>query len=729
MKRFIEYRKYIFGAVGIVIVSYVIGAVLNSLSYGDGRLSGSWVLFDKRTFVIGALGVLAAGILMLSREYDHFWSKRGNKLLKSGKEKVETNLEDSAFMTGEERDKCFGKKEYGKLGDIGEAVVVVRAEEVRGDGFRGKDGYEINFAKASHTMVIGTTGSGKTTAYINPVIRILAETGMKPSMLIADPKGELTVLHEKALRDRGYEVKVVDLRSPFNSVKWNPLASSFKKYQNMLRVDAEVVCDEKKGVYCFGGKEYRKPEDALGATKVKKQQLFDEAYEDLHDIISGLCPIVNKHEPIWESGARNFALAIALAMLEDSAVPELKMGEDRFNLYNLTKIATDSDKNCAGLKKYFSLRGPLSKAASLSRQILTSADNTRNSYLTTLYDKLGMFSDMGICSMTSANEIDFACMADNPIAIFLQIPDEKETRHTLASMMILQAYKELVSRANLEDGLTLSRPVYFILDEFGNLPPVHKLEQMVTVGRSRNIWLSLVVQSYAQLSKVYGQEVAEIIKSNCNVQIYIGTTDQKTLEDFSKRCGNYTVIKKSVGTSLRESENMTENYSVEERPLIYPSELQRLNSPGNMGNAVVTVFGFNPLRTKFTPSYLCSTMDFSAEKMIERDGRYFDEENTYYDMKKRNVTVEFQGIIPRRESKKKGLENGGDLFPFHTKLFEMLEKVLDDDEREEIVVLLKEGNIRAVIKKIELAKERALKTGKEEVSAGLVRVKELLQGI
>ena len=89
----------------------------------------------------------------------------------------------------------------------------------------------------------------------------------------------------------------------------------------------------------------------------------------------------------------------------------------------------------------------------------------------------------------------------NQLRYFLQIPDEKETRHTLASMVILQAYKELVYKANSYDSLSLPRPVYFILDEFGNLPKVHKLEQMITVGRSRNIWMKLVVQSYAQLAQ------------------------------------------------------------------------------------------------------------------------------------------------------------------------------------------------------------------------------------
>lgn len=112
-----------------------------------------------------------------------------------------------------------------------------------------------------------------------------------------------------------------------------------------------------------------------------------------------------------------------------------------------------------------------------------------------------MFSDFSLCALTSENEIEFGSMGEKPIALFLLIPDEKETRHTLASMVILRAYKELVYKANSYDSLSLPRPVYFILDEFGNLPKVHKLEQMITVGRSRNIWMNLVVQSYAQLAQ------------------------------------------------------------------------------------------------------------------------------------------------------------------------------------------------------------------------------------
>ena len=120
--------------------------------------------------------------------------------------------------------------------------------------------------------------------------------------------------------------------------------------------------------------------------------------------------------------------------------------------------------------------------------------------------------------------------------------------------------------------------------------------------------------------------------TNRNIQMFIGTSDYKTVEEFSKRCGNFSVITRNVGYN-----------TIKERPLIYPSELSQLNRPGDMGHAIVTVFGYQPIRSDFTPSYAATA--YTLEKTVQRlgVGRYFDEEKIFYDMKKRNETV-----APRR---------------------------------------------------------------------------------
>lgn len=137
-------------------------------------------------------------------------------------------------------------------------------------------------------------------------------------MLISDPKGELYQLHAKKLKKAGYKVQILDLRNPYNSVRWNPLERAYLNYQRMLHLEKEVKVHEDKGCYEFEGKLYYDPKKRDAALQVKKQQLNDIVYEDLNDIVSVLCPVTNKNEPMWESGAKNFILAIALAMLEDS---------------------------------------------------------------------------------------------------------------------------------------------------------------------------------------------------------------------------------------------------------------------------------------------------------------------------------------------------------------------------------------------------------------------------
>ena len=615
----------------IILFSFCVGYLINifvSNNFVFKFSISSEILLSYKTYLY-AFEVFA--IIMLI--FLFVWYKgafKNPKALMSTNEKdvIYTGLEQAHFQTDEEIIKNYKTISYNDLPNIEVEGIPVKAEETKKD-------FNITLAKPAHTLIIGTTGSGKTTTFISPTIQILANTKSKPSMLISDPKGELYALHAKSLLKRGYDVKVLDLRNPYCSIRWNPLEKPFEMYQEMLSLDNKVSVNEEEGYYIFENKIYYDKDELNAVIQVKKQELFDEVYEDLNDICSVLCPVKNKSEPIWESGAKNFILAITLAMLEDSENPNNEMTKEKFNFFNIMKIATNTQNDCEDLMEYFKHRSPISKSVSLSKQVLDASDKTRGSYLSTIFDKLSMFSDMSICSLTSANEIDFAEISTKPTALFLQIPDEKETRHTLAAMVILQAYKALVAKANTYPDLSLPRSVYFLLDEFGNLPQVHKLEQMITVGRSRKIWLALVVQSYAQLAKVYDEKSADIIKSNCNIQIFIGTTDQKTIEEFSKKCGNYSIIQKNVSFSS-SNDGVGSSVSVKERPLIYPTELAQLNNNQNMGNAIVSIFGYAPIKSKFVPSFKSKYFVLEKTNQLLSAGKYFNEEKVFYDMLKRN---------------------------------------------------------------------------------------------
>ena len=206
--------------------------------------------------------------------------------------------------------------------------------------------------------------------------------------------------------------------------------------------------------YEYDGKAYSDRKALIGKIRVEKQKIYDEMYEDLNDLISVICPIESKDDPVWEKGARSIIMATCLAMLEDSLNPELNLTKDKFNFFNLTQIAArrDEDQNdpTATLRNYFQGRDILSECVSLANTVVVNAAVTTKGYLGHVTGSLQMFSDNGICYLTSGTDLDLANFSDKPSALFIKIPDEKDSRHALANMYISQLYNALIERANKE---------------------------------------------------------------------------------------------------------------------------------------------------------------------------------------------------------------------------------------------------------------------------------------
>ncbi|MCR5178747.1 MAG: type IV secretory system conjugative DNA transfer family protein, partial [Lachnospiraceae bacterium] len=380
--------------------------------------------------------------------------------------------------------------------------------------------------------------------------------------------------------------------------------------------------------------------DLINKIRVERQKIYDECYEDLNDLISVICPIENEKDPVWEKGARSIIMAVCLGMLEDSENPDLEMTKDKFCFYNINKAIGNSENEYAALKDYFEGRNKLSKAAGLSRQVLSAADQTLASYMSIALDKLSMFNDEGLCALTSATDIQPEQFGNEPTALFLKIPDEKDTRHALAAVFILCIYKALIKVASAREDLSLPRNVFFLLDEFGNMPKIDKFDKMITVGRSRKIWFEMIVQSFEQLKNVYGETIANIVKGNCGIKLFIGSNDIPTCEEFSKMCGNMTVRTQSVSSGVKDkSGNVNISSQIQQRPLIYPSELTRLNNAKSTGNSIVVTFNNFPLMTKFTPSYRCPLYEFGQMDLTDVKSNVFFGDDVYYDLDERNYLI------------------------------------------------------------------------------------------
>lgn len=610
---------------------------------------------QPKTWLIGFLAVVAIGVVWLfsSNNLDLMLGTGKGLLGKKGKvDVVEGSLENSRFLTDKERDKYFPGHDYKDLKDCKKDGIPVRAV------LDSSGHLQVNFLSGAHSLIIGATGSGKTTTFINPMIQLLGATACGSSMIMTDPKGELFSLHSQFLVERGYNVLLLDLRDTYSSSRWNPLGDIWDMYQQYVELGKGIIAHKdnmlsypeltqpdgpaKEGDIWFewNGRAYADPSHCQDDVSVGRQQIYDEMYEDLNDLVSVICPVENEKDPVWEKGARSIIMSTCLAMLEDSEDPRLGMTKDKFNFFNINKALTNSENEFAALKDYFNGRSKLSQAYTLSRQVLSAADTTLSSYMSITFDKLNMFNDRGLCGLTSATDVDAAGFAERPTALFMKIPDEKDTRHGLAAVFILCMYKALIKVASAREDLSLPRNVYFILDEFGNMPKIEKFDKMITVGRSRKIWFNMVVQSYSQLSNVYGNEVADIVKSNCGMKMFIGSNDIGTCEEFSKLCGNMTVRTSSTSSSIggREGDiNLSSQTQV--RPLIYPSELQMLNNKESTGNAIIVTFGNYPLKTKYTPSYKCPFYKMGTMDMGELRSHMFKADEVYYDLEERNDIV------------------------------------------------------------------------------------------
>ncbi len=654
-------KLIIFALIAVLGVGVLGFAVMSVVSQLGGLINGEPFVFDFNLFFDWK--TWGTGVVMILVFFALFFNGFGNSASKASKRvlgggdgsDVESVLENSRFMTDKERDKYFPPITYGDIGKSKKDGVPLRAIVKNGK-------LNVNFMSGAHSLVIGSTGSGKTTTFINPMIQLIGATNCGSSMIMTDPKGELFDLHSKFLKERGYEVLVLDLRDTYSSSRWNPLEPVWDMYQEYLRAGEGIIahrdsmseypdltavdgiCDDGE-VWCeWQGKAYADLYHCQSDVTVAKQKIYDEMYEDLNDLIAGICPITNEKDPLWEKGARSIVLATCLAMLEDSEDERLGMTKEKFNFFNLNKILTNSDNNYQALKDYFEGRSPLSQAYTLSRQVLAAADQTLSSYMSITFDKMTLFNDRGICGLTSATDIHAEQFADKPTALFLKIPDEKDTRHGLASLFVLSMYKALIKVASAREDLSLPRNVYFIMDEFGNMPRIEKFDKMITVGRSRKIWFNMVVQSYAQLNNIYGEGVADVVKSNCAMKMFIGSNDIGTCKEFSELCGNKTVrtVSTSASTGPKEGDINVSN-QLQTRPLIYPSELQKLNNKESTGNAIIVTFGNYPLKTQYTPSYKCSFYKFGKMDMTDFRSHVFKADEVLYDIVKRNNTVNGAG--------------------------------------------------------------------------------------
>ncbi len=612
--------KIILGIIiaGLVLAIPLILSALLTMLFSRSGFVAVW----SKGLLYGLWGVMELGILLFALfEYRTLGSRRVLK--------VNKDLEDSHFMTEREiaRNEGFTVTEFSNLQNVKDGLLIM-AE-------RSHNRMTVVLLNPIHAAVVATTGTGKTTTYIEPSIEILSRTSTKPCMVITDPKGELYWKHANSLKRNGYNVHIIDLNDTYHSTLWNPFNDVWKK---TALISEEIT--QKKNKYQWGGitfKTYAEAEKCKGEFTVR---LNDDIYRDLQDLIYTMCPVESAQDKSWQQGARDLLFAMALRMWED--VRDGYMPKEKFNLYNMWWNLTEYARgDCAVLKEYIDeCSDDISRAKGMASTVLVSEDRTLSSYLGSVNQYLHWMADGGVAQLTSGNEVEFSEWDEEPNVLFVKIPDLKEGRHGLVTLMLLQLYKALDEKGekNRENGETsdkrLKRHCYYLMDEFGSLPPIKGFDNIVKIARSLGVFMVPVLQDYAQLDKVYGEKPASTIKNNCNVKIFLGTNDDKTRNEISEACGK----RKIKQVSYNENKDMSVSTSAQSVPLIYPAELKNLNNPDNgvFGNAVVLVSGTYPIKSTTTPYFKAKDI-YGAEEDAEtpkKEFMIFDENRNRYDITK-----------------------------------------------------------------------------------------------
>ena len=558
---------------------------------------------------------------------------------------------------------------WNNLPNLKKTGFVFRNKEVNGR-------YEINMKPETHALVLGTTGTGKTQIFANPTIRILAHSGQKPSLVMTDPKGELYADNANILKKEGYNIVVLNLENPYASSLWNPMEVAYKKYERAgnLRKEVKKISHARpqdmgyktfdpsrvNGAtygdtwYAFEGKAFPNEEILKIELDAKQRQLESEAFTNLKNIALALIPDdPNCKDKTWPDGCRDLILGIMEAMLEDSRDPRLGMDLSKFNLFNLYKIcmrrdpAGDRESVLKTLTKYSEGRDPvLSNVHDLMSSVCLASPVTQRSFISTLGSSIGnILGDDGIFYMTSGTDINFEDIPERPTAFFIRIPDHKTERHPLGVLCISQLYTVLVDVANRtvdKSGKTgkLKRPVYFILDEFGNMPAVPKFGTLVTVSRSRGIFFEIVLQSYKQLDIKYGPDEAQNIRGNFQMEVFLGSEDPSTIQAFSEACGETTVFheEENVSRNTKDTDsglNISKSVQRTRKPLLDKQELRQLPQ----WTVVAKIFRKEIMKDKMTPFFATKCMEKSPAKEPMALSKKLDTRAVFYDIDRRNDIV------------------------------------------------------------------------------------------
>ena len=361
----------------------------------------------------------------------------------------------------------------------------------------------------NNDLVIGPTGAGKTRYYLKPNLMQL-----NGSFVVTDPKGQLVKEVGPLLHANGYRVLNIDFTNLGNSFGYNPF--------DFVRID------ERTG-------------------KVNEQ--------DIMQIANTLCPIENFHDAFWDFATRNY-LGILCGFVLEQLRPEERNLKSVATLLSHSK-ARESRRESKGATDqaldswYEEHPDSYSGRKWAAFRTTCAANRMYASILGIAAEKLDPLVFDTLMDVYQAEErIDFKVLGQQKTALFLTVSDTDRSIDRLVALFYTQALQELCRFADNEcPGGALDVPVRLYLDDFATNCKIEDFDKTISVIRSRNISVSVVLQSITQLETLYGHASSLTIVNGCDHWLYLGGQDIETMEIVSRKANKAfeSIVNMNIG--------------------------------------------------------------------------------------------------------------------------------------------------------------------------------------
>ena len=244
-------------------------------------------------------------------------------------------------------------------------------------------------------------------------------------------------------------------------------------------------------------------------------------------------------------------------------------------------VREDMDEYTSPLDELFErleMRNPDHIAVKYYKDYHSGSAKTLKSIQITLAARLEKFNLSSLATLTATDELDLPSLGEKKVALFALIPDNDTSFNFLVSILYTQLFQQLFYLADHKYGGSLPVPVHFLMDEFSNVSLPEDFSKILAVMRSRNVYVSIILQNVAALKALFEKEWESIL-GNCDEFLYLGGNETSTHKLISESyLGKSTIDTNTYGKSSGRNGNYSTNYQISGRELLTPDEVRMLDN-------------------------------------------------------------------------------------------------------------------------------------------------------